>query len=199
MKVILASGNRGKLGELQTLLAQLGLTLLSQAELDIAGAAETGTTFVENAILKARHVCELSGQASIADDSGLVVTALNGEPGVYSARFAGPDANDTANNRKLLATMTNVAERRAYFFCCMVYMRSASDPAPIVAYGSWQGEILTVEQGSGGFGYDPIFLDSASNMSAAELPADMKNKVSHRGKAAAVLLENLRKELANVA
>ncbi len=199
MKVVLASGNRGKLGELQTLLAPLGLTLLSQAELDIAGAAETGTTFVENAILKARHVCELSGQASIADDSGLVVTALNGEPGVYSARFAGPDANDTANNRKLLATMTNVAERRAYFFCCMVYMRSASDPAPIVAYGSWQGEILTVEQGSGGFGYDPIFLDSASNMSAAELPADMKNKVSHRGKAAAVLLENIRKELANVA
>ncbi len=192
MRWVLASGNTGKLRELQSLLAPLALDLCAQSELNIDGAAETGLTFVENALLKARHAASESGLPALADDSGLVVPALHGAPGIYSARYAGVGASDADNRARLLSAMEAIGDRRAYFFCTLVLMQHAEDPAPLIASGRWHGQILTSERGDGGFGYDPIFLPDGLSQSAAELAPDEKNRQSHRGRALGVLLAQLR-------
>lgn len=191
-RVILASGNQGKLRELQALLASLGVELLPQSDFQVSDVAETGLSFVENAIIKARHACEETGLPSIADDSGLEVDALAGEPGIYSARYAGtsgPGA-DAANNARLLAELEQVpqAERTARFHCVIVYMRHGRDPTPLICQGSWEGRILFAEQGENGFGYDPLFYVPDHDCSSAELDPDTKNSLSHRGQALRQLL-----------
>jgi XTP/dITP diphosphohydrolase len=190
--IVLASGNAGKLAELAECLAPLDITLVGQSQLGVQSAEETATTFVENALLKARHAAQVTGLAAIADDSGLVVAALEGAPGVTSARFAGPHANDAANNRKLLGALRGITDRRAYFYCALVLLRNGNDPAPVIATGSWYGAIATAPVGDGGFGYDPLFLPDDCKVSAAQLAAAEKNQRSHRGKAAARLLAELR-------
>ena len=195
MKVIFASGNAGKVAEMQQLLTPVGFELTSLQDFGLAGAEETATTFVENALIKCRAAAHQTGLAAIADDSGLVVPALNGEPGVYSARYAGADASDADNNAKLLTQMAQCTDRNAFFLCCMTYMRSATDPTPIIAFGRWHGEILREPQGTGGFGYDPLFFVKAHNATAAELPADTKNQMSHRGMACRALLAQLQDRL----
>lgn len=189
--VVLASGNRGKQAELQPLFADFGLSLTNQAELGIVPAPEEGLTFVENALAKARHVAGQSGRPALADDSGLIVDALGGAPGVHSARYAGTDADDAANNALLLEALAGRANRSARFHCVLVLMQSAEDPAPLIASGSWEGEILTAPRGSHGFGYDPLFFDRKLGKSAAELDRDAKTRVSHRGQAVRALLEAL--------
>jgi len=193
MKVVLASNNRGKLRELGELLASHHMEIVPQREFDIPEAIEDGLSFVENAIIKARHAAALSGLPAIADDSGLEVDALNGEPGIYSARYAGTDGDDAANNRKLLDALADIPDeqRSARFQCVMVFMRHAKDPTPLVCQGSWEGRILREPQGANGFGYDPLFWVPGENTSAAELPAGVKNAQSHRGKALRCLLEEL--------
>ncbi len=197
MRLVLASGNTGKLRELQTLLAPLNIELISQAELQIAGAPETACTFVENALLKARHAAAESGLPALADDSGLVVPALGGEPGIHSARYAADaqgNGSDAANNAKLLQALHNNDQRSAYFYCALVLLRSATDPAPLIATGRWDGSIGHAPQGAGGFGYDPLFQvrqADGSLISAAALPAAEKNQRSHRGQAVALLLRLL--------
>ncbi|MEM8766427.1 MAG: RdgB/HAM1 family non-canonical purine NTP pyrophosphatase [Pseudomonadota bacterium] len=196
MKVVLASGNAGKLKELGTLLAPLGVELITQGELGIEGAEETGCTFVENALLKARHASRLAGLPAIADDSGLAVEALDGAPGVYSARYAGvagADA-DAANNAKLIAALETSSDRRAHFHSVIVFLKHPEDPTPIIADGRWDGEIVTEPRGENGFGYDPHFFIAALGLTAAELDAERKNSLSHRGIAAASLLERLSAE-----
>jgi XTP/dITP diphosphohydrolase len=190
MRVVLATGNRGKLAEFQQLLAAAGIELLPQSHFGIEPPEETGSSFEENALLKARHAARLSGLPALADDSGLEVDALGGAPGVYSARFAGADASDAANVAKLLAALQGVppAERRARFRCVIAFVRGADDAAPLIASGSWEGRILEVARGAGGFGYDPVFLDIASGLSAAELASGDKNARSHRGQALRALL-----------
>ncbi|MAA75432.1 MAG: non-canonical purine NTP pyrophosphatase, RdgB/HAM1 family [Salinisphaeraceae bacterium] len=192
--VVLASGNAGKLAELQQLLAPLSLTLVSQAERDVPEAAETGETFVENAILKARNAARHTGLPALADDSGLAVDALGGAPGVYSARYAGADADDGANNAKLLNALGDrpAAQRSARFHCAIVYLRSAGDPAPLICQADWAGVILDQARGDGGFGYDPLFWLPELGCSSAQLPREQKNRISHRGQAVAQLLERLR-------
>jgi len=164
-----------------------------QSEFNIPDADETGLSFVENAILKARHAAKLSGLPAIADDSGLEVDALNGAPGIYSARYAGSDATDAANNDKLLAALSDTAEeaRTARFQCLMVFMRHAEDPTPVICQGTWEGRILLHPQGENGFGYDPLFFVAEKNCSSAELPAGVKNAMSHRGKALQALLKRM--------
>ena len=191
MKVIFASGNAGKVAEMQQLLTPVGFELTILQDFGLAGAEETATTFVENALIKCRAAAHQTGLPAIADDSGLVVPALHGEPGVYSARYAGADASDADNNAKLLTQMAQCTDRNAFFLCCMTYMRSATDPTPIIAFGRWHGEILREPQGTGGFGYDPLFFVKAHNATAAELPADIKNQMSHRGMACRALLAQL--------
>lgn len=190
MEVVLASGNRGKLAELTTLLAGLPLTLRAQSEFAVDAVEETGLTFVENAIIKARHAAGAAGLAAIADDSGLVVPALDGAPGVRSARYAGAAADDAGNLAKLLAALngTPAAARGCRFVCVMVYLRHAADPLPLVATGQWQGQVLDAPRGTGGFGYDPIFLGAGESLTAAELPAADKNARSHRGQAVKALV-----------
>ena len=195
MKVIFASGNAGKVAEMQQLLTPVGFELTSLQDFGLAGAEETGTTFIENALIKCRAAAHQTGLAAIADDSGLVVPALNGEPGVYSARYAGADASDADNNAKLLTQMAPCTDRNAFFLCCMTFMRGATDPTPIIAFGRWHGEILREPQGTGGFGYDPLFFVKANNATAAELPADTKNQISHRGMACRALLAQLQDRL----
>ena len=195
MKVIFASGNAGKVAEMQQLLTPVGFELTSLQDLGLAGAEETGTTFIENALIKCRAAAHQTGLAAIADDSGLVVPALRGEPGVYSARYAGTGASDADNNAKLLTQMAECNDRNAFFLCCMTYMRSATDPTPTIAFGRWHGEILREPQGTGGFGYDPLFFVRAHNATAAELPADTKNQMSHRGVACRALLAQLQDRL----
>ncbi len=193
MKVVLASGNAGKLRELSALLAPLGVELVTQGELGITGAEETGCTFVENALLKARHASRLAGLPAIADDSGLAVDALDGAPGVYSARYAGvrgPTA-DGANNAKLIAALTDSEDRRAHFHSVIVFLRHPEDPTPIIAHGRWDGEIIAEPRGANGFGYDPHFFIAELGLTAAELDADRKNAMSHRGQAAARLLDSM--------
>jgi XTP/dITP diphosphohydrolase len=196
--VVLASNNAGKLGELRALLAEVGLDLASQGELGVSAAAETGTTFVENALLKARHAARESGRAALADDSGLEVDWLHGAPGVHSARFAGEDADDARNNQKLLEQLRNVpaAQRSARFRCVLVYLESATDPAPLICEEVWEGCILEQPRGAHGFGYDPLFLIPELERTVAELAAAEKNAVSHRGRALRALLAKLRARVA---
>lgn len=182
-KIILASGNPGKIKEIQAMLT--GYSVLPQQEFNIPEAEETGSTFIENAIIKARNAALLGKLPAIADDSGLVVDALNGAPGVISARFAGLNANDKENLQKLLLEMQDVPEsqRGARFICVLVLMRHAKDPFPIITQASWEGRILQHSQGENGFGYDPVFWVPSENCSSAELPALRKNQLSHRGQA----------------
>ena len=193
---VLASGNRGKLAELRDLLrdAGLGLDVVAQSDLGVTAAPEDGLTFVENALAKARHAADATGLPAIADDSGLCVDALGGAPGVRSARFAGEGAGDPANVAKLLAALRSVpeAERGARFYCVLVALEAADDPAPVVAHGEWRGSIALAPRGAGGFGYDPVFLDPATGQTAAELGPAAKNRVSHRGRALRALAECLR-------
>jgi len=191
--MVLASNNGGKLREFAQLLAPYRITLYPQSKFIATGADETGTTFRDNALLKARHAARASGLPAIADDSGLEVAALHGAPGVYSARFAGEDASDEDNNRKLLKDLAAVASsNRAGRFCCaLAYVRNADDSAPLIAEGVWEGQILDRPRGTGGFGYDALFLPNGSALSAAELSGAAKNEQSHRGQALRVLLNLL--------
>ena len=189
-KLVLASGNRHKYKEIAAILGE-GCELLFQASLGVESAEETGGTFVENAIIKARHAAGHAGLPALADDSGLVVPALGGEPGVHSARYAGPAATDAANNRKLLRRLAHCKDRFAFFYCCLVYLRGAEDPAPVIAEARWEGRILYQEQGHGGFGYDPLFRPEGMNISVAELSAEGKNHQSHRARALAILTGKL--------
>lgn len=191
-QLVLASGNRGKLKELQQLLAGRGIELLSQADFAVSDAEETGLSFVENAIIKARHACDCTGLPSIADDSGLEVDALSGQPGIYSARYAGMAASDADNNAKLLAALKDVPDelRTARFQCVLVFMRHAKDPVPEIFQGSWNGIILRQPVGENGFGYDPLFWVPDYRCSSAELPAEVKNKISHRGQAIKRFIES---------
>ncbi len=193
MKLVLASGNAGKLVEIRDVLADLSVELVAQGDLGIVDAEETGATFVENAILKARHAARISGLPALGDDSGICVDALEGAPGLLSARYAGEHGNSAANIAKLLDGMTGVPEhlRGAHFFCVIVLLRHADDPAPLIAEGRWSGRILEAPRGHGGFGYDPIFFDPQRNVSAADLEPALKNRVSHRGQALARLRELL--------
>ena len=192
-QIVLASGNPGKLKELQQALQPLSLELVLQSDFGLDSADETGLTFVENAILKARHVAQATGLPALADDSGLEVDALQGQPGIYSARFAGPDATDADNNSKLLADLANVepAQRSARFHCVLVLMRHATDPTPVIAHASWEGQILTAPQGDNGFGYDPLFLIPDLGQTSAQLSPTHKNKISHRGQAITELIRQL--------
>jgi len=193
-RVVLASNNKGKLRELGELLADQHIQVLPQGEFDVPEAVEDGLSFVENAIKKARNAATHSGLPAIADDSGLEVDALKGAPGIYSARYAG-DGGDAANNAKLLQALEDVPEqqRSARFQCVMVYMRHAEDPTPIICQGTWEGMILRNPQGENGFGYDPLFFVPSENASAAELPAEIKNTLSHRGQALRQLIDVLNK------
>jgi XTP/dITP diphosphohydrolase len=193
-RVVLASSNRGKLGEFAALLAGADLGVVSQGELGVPDIAETGLSFVENAILKARNAARHTGLAAIADDSGLEVDALHGAPGIYSARYAGEDASDGANVSKLLRELAAVPEgrRSARFQCVIVYLRHALDPTPLICQGTWEGRVLFEPRGANGFGYDPVFYVPTHDCSSAELPAEVKNRLSHRGQAMARLLAALR-------
>lgn len=193
-KIVLASNNRGKVRELGEMLAALDMEVVPQAEFDIEDADETGLTFVENAIIKARHAAELSGLPAIADDSGLEVDALNGAPGIYSARYAGPGANDEKNLAKLLDALKDVPEekRTARFQCLLVYMRHAEDPTPIICQGTWEGMITTEPHGENGFGYDPVFYVPQHGCTSAELTPEQKNALSHRGQAICQLVSVLK-------
>jgi XTP/dITP diphosphohydrolase len=192
-KIVLASGNAGKLREFQYLLVGAGLEVVPQSSFNVSNADETGTTFVENAIIKARHACQQTGLPAIADDSGIEVDALNGRPGVYSARYAGENANDENNNQKLLQELTGVPteKRTARYHAVLAYMRHADDPTPILCHGTWEGIILTEPRGTGGFGYDPLFFVPTHNCASAELDKDEKNRISHRGKAMQELLQKI--------
>jgi len=189
-RIVLASGNPGKAREIAQLLSDHQVEVLNQSAFNVVEVEETGLTFVENAILKARNAAAHSGLPAIADDSGLEVDALNGAPGIHSARYAGPDCSDADNNAKLLDALRDIpeAERSARFQCLLVYLRHAEDPTPVIVQGTWEGRILTAPQGDNGFGYDPLFFVPDLGMSSAELPADTKNRLSHRGQALRGLL-----------
>lgn len=192
----MASGNPGKLREFRQLCEPLGITIVPQTELGISEAEEPHATFIENALAKARHASRASGLPAFADDSGICVAALSGAPGVHSARFADAagdrDAQDARNNAKLVASLAEKADRRAHYTCVIVLVRHAEDAEPMIAEGRWHGEIITTPRGSGGFGYDPYFFLPALKKTAAELPADEKNRISHRGQALAALALQLR-------
>lgn len=193
-KVVLATGNAGKVRELASLLADFGLDVVAQTELGVSSADETGLTFIENAILKARHAAQVTGLPAIADDSGLAVAALGGAPGIYSARYAGESATDKQNLEKLLATLKDVPDdqRQAQFHCVLVYLRHAEDPTPLVCHGSWDGIITHQPAGEGGFGYDPIFYVPGEGKTASQLTREEKSAISHRGQALTLLLEAMR-------
>ena len=184
-RIVLASNNAGKVREINQLLSSGEMSVVPQSEFGVTEVEETCLTFVENAILKARHASRFSGLPAIADDSGIEVDALRGAPGIYSARFAGPGASDDDNVGKLLAELAGVSdtERTARFQCLMVYMRHAEDPTPLICQGTWKGRILGEPRGENGFGYDPVFLVPERGLSAAELDPDTKNRLSHRGQA----------------
>jgi XTP/dITP diphosphohydrolase len=193
MELVLASGNAKKAKELKVLLAPLGMNVCLQSMFNVVQPPEDGLTFVENALIKARAAALQTGLPAIADDSGLVVDALAGAPGIYSARYAGLDASDAANNDKLLAAMRDVpeAERSARFVSVVVYMRHAHDPLPLIAQGVWEGRILTSAVGEGGFGYDPLFYVPTHGCASAQLDASEKNRISHRGQSMQLLLKQL--------
>lgn len=190
-KLVIASNNAGKLREFQLLLAPLGIDILTQAQLGIREAEEPHCTFVENALAKARHASRESGLPALADDSGICVAALGGAPGVYSARYAGEPKSDARNNQALLDALQNQPNRRAHYYCVLVFVRHPDDPQPLIAEGEWHGEILTSPQGDGGFGYDPLFLVPEFKQTAAQLEREQKHAISHRGKAMQVLLEKM--------
>jgi XTP/dITP diphosphohydrolase len=192
-KIVLASSNRGKLAELHAMFAGAGIELIAQSMLGIDDAEETGLSFVENAVLKARHAARGSGLPALADDSGLCVDALDGAPGLYSARYAGHHGNAAANNAKLLRELDGVPEagRGAFFVCVLALLRHADDPAPLLAEARWHGRILDAPRGAQGFGYDPLFLPDGHAHSAAELDPALKNRISHRGQALALLRDQL--------
>lgn len=194
MRLVLATNNAGKLRELQGLLAPLAVEVVPQSQFTQVAVEESGLSFVENAILKARHASRAAGLPAVADDSGLEVDALNGAPGIYSARYAGSDASDRENNEKLLRALRDVpaARRTARYRCALVYMRWNTDPFPIVCQASWEGSIIYTPRGEGGFGYDPIFELPGRGLTAAELPPTEKNRLSHRGKALQDLVLQLR-------
>lgn len=191
--LVLASGNAGKLREFHALLAPLGVDVRPQAEFGVADVEETGLTFVENALLKAREASRLSGLPALADDSGLAVDALQGAPGIYSARYAGEPKSDARNNARLLEALADVppGQRQARYWCVLVLLRHAADPVPLIVQRSWQGEILQAPRGAGGFGYDPLFWLAEHNASAAELTAERKNRLSHRGRALQALVAEM--------
>lgn len=196
-QLVIASNNKGKISEFAHLLAPLNLVPVPQGELGVSEAEEPAVTFVENAILKARHAARVTGLPALADDSGLAVDALGGAPGVRSARYAGASASDSDNVNALLEAMAQVPDnqRGAQFHCVLVYLQHADDPTPIICHGRWPGSILRAPQGEGGFGYDPVFLCPEKNCSAAELSREEKNRLSHRGRALALLMEQLRGEI----
>ncbi len=190
--LVLASNNAGKLKEFSQLLAPLGFALRTQGELGIAEADEPHPTFIENALAKARHAAQASGLPALADDSGICVPALGGAPGVHSARYAGEPKSDAANNRKLVELLATHANKSAYYYCVLVYLRHADDPQPVIAEGRWHGQIIAEPRGDGGFGYDPHFLLTDLGKTAAELSATDKNRLSHRGQALQALIQKLR-------
>jgi XTP/dITP diphosphohydrolase len=192
-QIVLASNNPGKVREINQLLAAQQIQVVPQSQFRVPDAEETGLSFVENAILKARNAAQHSGLPAIADDSGIEVDALNGAPGIYSARYAGKGASDRANLEKLLASLGELpeAQRSARFQCLMVYMHHPEDPTPIICQGTWEGRILSEPRGESGFGYDPVFFVPDQGCSAAELPPELKNRLSHRGQALRKLLEAL--------
>ncbi len=196
-RIVLASNNPSKAQEMQALLrGGISIELTPQSLYYVPSVAETGLTFVENALIKARHACEHTGHAAIADDSGLEVEALAGEPGIYSARYAGEDADDTANNRRLLDELidTPVNERKARYICIIAYLQHSRDPDPLICRGTWEGQIIDHPRGTNGFGYDPLFYLPKLECTAAELETQNKNRISHRGQALRALLEALRHE-----
>jgi XTP/dITP diphosphohydrolase len=189
---VLASNNPGKLREFKRLLAPLGLEVIAQGELGIAEAEEPHPTFIENALAKARHASQLARLPALADDSGICVAALGGAPGVLSARYAGEPRSDARNNAKLIADLAGVDRREAHYTCVLVLVRHADDPEPMIAESIWEGEVIDAPRGTGGFGYDPHFLDPGFGLTGAELPLEQKNAISHRGKAMRLLIERLR-------
>ncbi len=191
-RLVLATGNAGKVKEFAQLLADFPFTVLPQSEFNVSAVAEDGTTFVENAIIKARHAARETGLPAIADDSGIEVDALNGRPGIYSARYAGEEATAEQNWQKLLLAMAEETDRRARFQCVLVFMRHADDPSPVIAQASWEGSITTAPQGNEGHGYDPVFRVGGTTLTAAELSAEQKNATSHRGKAMVLLIDALK-------
>ena len=191
-KIVIASNNPGKLRELAALLAPLGLEAVPQADFDVPEAEEPHATFIENALAKARHASRCTELPALADDSGICAMALNGSPGVHSARFAGLPRSDERNNRKLLQMLDNQADRRAHYYCVIALVYTPFDPQPVIAEGGWHGEIIDTPRGSGGFGYDPHFYLPDLGKTAAELDAAHKNAISHRGQAMAMLLERLK-------
>lgn len=191
-KLVIASSNAGKLREFGQLLAPLDIDIIAQSQLGVTDAAEPHCTFIENALAKARHASRCTGMPALADDSGICVAALGGAPGVHSARYAGEPRSDRRNNEKLLAALQAQSDRRAHYHCAIVLTRRADDPEPLIAEGRWSGEIIDTPRGANGFGYDPYFYLRRLGRTAAELAADEKNAISHRGKALARLLELLR-------
>lgn len=191
-KLVIASNNAGKLREIGAILGPLGFEALPQAAFNIPEAEEPYCTFVENCLTKARHASAHSGLPALADDSGICVDALNGAPGVYSARFAGEPKSDQRNNEKLIELLQGQPNRKAHYYCVIVLVRWPEDPQPIIAEGSWHGEIIDTPRGDGGFGYDPYFLVPQFGKTGAELPMEVKNGISHRGKALAQLVEKLK-------
>ncbi|WP_337244126.1 RdgB/HAM1 family non-canonical purine NTP pyrophosphatase [Luteimonas sp. gir] len=192
-RLVLASGNAGKLTELQAMLADLPLEIVAQRALGVDDVPETGTTFVENALIKARHASATTGLPALADDSGLIVDALGGAPGLYSARYAGTPTDDAANNAKLLEALRDVPEdrRTARFYAVIVVLRHADDPQPLIAEGAWEGRILESPRGQHGFGYNPVFLDPQHGLTAAEMAPELKNRLSHRARALQALRQRL--------
>ena len=193
MRLVLATSNKGKLAEMRPILAEAGFDVVPQSEFGFADAEETGHTFVENALLKARNACRHTGLPALADDSGLIIDALDGAPGLISAHYAGVHGDANGNIAKVLAKMAALENpaRTARFYSCIVLLKHAEDPQPVIAEGIWHGEILPAPQGSDGFGYDPIFFDPEHGCSAAQLPAELKNRISHRGRALAQLRAKL--------
>ena len=191
-KLVLESNNAGKLKEFRELLATVGFDVHAQGEFNVPEAEEPHFTFVENALAKARHAARMTGLPALADDSGVCVNALGGAPGVYSARYAGEPKSDARNNEKLIADLEPHADKSAYYYCVLVFVRHADDPQPVIADGRWNGEIIADARGQGGFGYDPYFFLPTLGKTVAELPAEEKNRLSHRGQALRALVEKLR-------
>jgi XTP/dITP diphosphohydrolase len=191
-RLVIATGNAGKLREFKELLAPLGIEVLPQSDFNVPEAEEPHCTFVENALAKARHAARITGLPALADDSGICVDALNGAPGVISAIYAGLPRSDLLNNKKLMADMADKTNRTAHYHCSLVLVRHPLDPEPLIAEGEWHGELLSEPRGDDGFGYDPYFLDLQHEQTGGELPLAVKNSISHRGRALAVLLEKLK-------